>query len=116
MCVRFDTKKHLRGVFLFGYGKDPRGTDSNGCVDYFRLLYCGCLFFYLFLLYHLPYPFLLKDFLFLNLFYLAIETPSDLLSCLGLKIPVISCIGAAVSRMDRSCAKCLFYLVLISIW
>lgn len=43
--------------------------------------------FALFLLYHLSYPFLLKDFSFFQslLLFGLFKTPPDLLSCLGLK-------------------------------
>jgi hypothetical protein len=47
VCVSILTQRSIYEAFSFsGYGMDPRDTDSNGCVDYFGLLFCGCLIFY----------------------------------------------------------------------
>jgi hypothetical protein len=47
VCVSILTQRSIYEAFSFsGYGMDPRDTDSNGCVDYFGLLFCGCLLFY----------------------------------------------------------------------
>lgn len=38
VCVSVLTQRSIyEAFFFFGYGKNPRDTDSNGCVDYLRL-------------------------------------------------------------------------------
>jgi hypothetical protein len=122
VCVSVLTQRSIYEAFFFFWVWDESARYG------FQWL-CGLLWAFvlwllvlltIFLLYHLPYPFLLKEFPFSNSFLLlyfvclAIECLFDLLSCLGLKIPVCP----ALAQLLAACidlAQSLSYLVLSSL-